>query len=86
MTIVRYRDEVLNPIVKLCAVMLCETLHTVGLPFVLMEDNVRPYRAATVDDFLESEATAFMEWPIYSRDFNPVKIFAIPFTVLCLDI
>ncbi|GBM54875.1 hypothetical protein AVEN_158311-1 [Araneus ventricosus] len=65
-TVVRYRDEVLDPIVKLYAA-------AVGPPFVLMDDNARPHRVAIVDDFLESEGIARMEWAAYSPDLNPIE-------------
>ncbi|GFT31714.1 transposable element Tcb1 transposase [Trichonephila clavipes] len=48
---VRYRDEVLEPIVRLYAA-------AVGPTFVLMDDNARPHRADIVDDYLESEGIA----------------------------
>ncbi|GBM84007.1 hypothetical protein AVEN_110137-1 [Araneus ventricosus] len=38
-----------------------------------MDDSSRPHRAAIVDDFLESEGTARMEWPAYSQDLNPIE-------------
>ena len=50
MKAVRYRDEDLDPIVKLFAA-------AVG-PFVLMDGNARPYRTVIVDDFLKSKGTA----------------------------
>ncbi|GFT39331.1 transposable element Tcb1 transposase [Trichonephila clavipes] len=52
-TAVRYRDEVLEHIVRLYAA-------AVGLTFVLMNDNARPHRADIVDDYLESEGIARM--------------------------
>ncbi|GFV78250.1 transposable element Tcb1 transposase [Trichonephila clavipes] len=48
---VRYRDEVLKPIVGLYAA-------AVGPTFVLMDDNARPHRADIVDDYLDSEGIA----------------------------
>ncbi|GBN06131.1 hypothetical protein AVEN_222593-1 [Araneus ventricosus] len=65
-TAVRYRNEVLNPIVKLYAA-------AVGPSFVLMDDNASPHTAAIVDDFLESEGIARMEWPAYSPDLNRIE-------------
>ncbi|GBL77812.1 hypothetical protein AVEN_153009-1 [Araneus ventricosus] len=38
-----------------------------------MADNARPHRASIVDDFLESEGIARMEWPSYSPDLNPIE-------------
>ncbi|GFT32417.1 transposable element Tcb1 transposase [Trichonephila clavipes] len=52
-TAVRYRDEVLEPIVRLYAA-------AVGPSFVLMVDNARPHRADIIDDYLESEGIARM--------------------------
>ncbi|KFM83213.1 Transposable element Tcb1 transposase, partial [Stegodyphus mimosarum] len=66
LTAVRYRDEVLEPIVRLYAA-------AVGPTFVLMDDNSRPHRADIVDDYLESEGIVRMSWPAYSPDLNPVE-------------
>ncbi|GFW49832.1 transposable element Tcb1 transposase [Trichonephila clavipes] len=63
---VRYRDEVLEPIVRLYA-------PAVGSTFVLMDDNTRPHRAGIVDDYLESKGIARMAWPAYSSDLNPIE-------------
>ncbi|GFV70422.1 transposable element Tcb1 transposase [Trichonephila clavipes] len=65
-TAVRYRDEVLEPIVRLYAA-------AVGPTFVLMDDNAHPHRADIVDDYLESEVIARMAWPTYSPDPNPIQ-------------
>ncbi|GFW32991.1 transposable element Tcb1 transposase [Trichonephila clavipes] len=65
-TAVRYRDEVLEPIVRLYAA-------AVGLTFVLMDDNARPHRADIVDDYLESQWIARMAWEVYSSDLNPIE-------------
>ena len=65
-TAVRYRDEVLDPIVRLYAA-------AGGPAFILMDDNARPHTAALVDDYLESEGIARMEWPAYSSDLNPIE-------------
>ena len=43
---------------------------TVGPSFVLMDDNARPYRAAIVDDYLESD---YLVSPAYSPDLNPIE-------------
>ncbi|GFX04696.1 transposable element Tcb1 transposase [Trichonephila clavipes] len=61
----RYRDEVLEPIVRLCAA-------AVGLTFVLMDDNAPSHRVNIIDDYLESEGIARMAWPAYSPDRNPI--------------
>ncbi|GFS93083.1 transposable element Tcb1 transposase [Trichonephila clavipes] len=61
-----YRDEVLEPIVRLYAA-------AVGPTFVLMDDNACPHTAIIVDDYLESEGIARMAWPAYSSDLNPIE-------------
>ena len=66
MTAVQYRDEILQPIVRLHAA-------AVGPIFVLMDDNASPHRAAIVDDYLESEGIARMMWPVYSPDLNSIE-------------
>jgi hypothetical protein len=53
---VRYRDEILHPIVKPYA-------GAVGDGFILMDDNARPHRARVVTDYLENETIERMEWP-----------------------
>ncbi|GFU55137.1 transposable element Tcb2 transposase [Trichonephila clavipes] len=63
---VRYRDEVLEPILRFYAA-------AVGLTFVLMGDNARPHRADIVDDYLESEWIARMAWPAYSPVLKPIE-------------
>ncbi|GFW86015.1 transposable element Tcb1 transposase [Trichonephila clavipes] len=63
---IRYRDEVLEPIVRLYAA-------AVGPTFVLMDDNARPHRADTVDDYLKSEGIARMVWPACSPDLLPIE-------------
>ncbi|GFT29690.1 transposable element Tcb1 transposase [Trichonephila clavipes] len=65
-TAVRYRDEVLEPIVRLNA-------GAVGPSFVLMDDNACPHRADIIDEYLESEGIARMACPAYSLDLNPIE-------------
>ncbi|GFX45083.1 transposable element Tcb1 transposase [Trichonephila clavipes] len=65
-TAVRYRDEVLEPIVRLYAA-------AVGPTFLLMDDNAHSHRADIVDDYLESQGIARMVWPAYSPDLNPIE-------------
>ncbi|GFW19535.1 transposable element Tcb1 transposase [Trichonephila clavipes] len=65
-TAIRYRDEVLEPIVRLYAA-------AVGPTFVLIDDNAHPHRADIVDDYLASERIARMAWRAYSPDLNPIE-------------
>ncbi|GFS49453.1 transposable element Tcb1 transposase [Trichonephila clavipes] len=65
-TAVRYRDEVLEPIVRLYVA-------AVGPTFVLMDDNVRLHRADIVDDYLESEGIARMARPAYLLHLNRIE-------------
>ncbi|GFX70869.1 transposable element Tcb1 transposase [Trichonephila clavipes] len=64
-TIVRYQDEILKPIVRLYTAAVDTT-------FVLMDDNARPHRAHIVEDYLESEGIARRVLPAYSPDINPI--------------
>ncbi|GFX88911.1 transposable element Tcb1 transposase [Trichonephila clavipes] len=63
---VRYRDEVIENIVRFYAAAVVPT-------FVLMDDNARPHRANIVDDYLESEGIARMALSAYSPDLNPIE-------------
>ncbi|GBO02153.1 hypothetical protein AVEN_203621-1 [Araneus ventricosus] len=63
---VRYRDEILEPYVRLFR-------GAVGPVFILMDDNARPHRALLVDEFLESGDIRRMDWPARSPDLNPIE-------------
>ncbi|GBM69512.1 hypothetical protein AVEN_205388-1 [Araneus ventricosus] len=65
-TCVRYRDEILEPYVRLFR-------GAVGPEFILMDDNARPHRALLVDEFLESEDIRRMDSPATSPDLNPIE-------------
>ncbi|GFX00447.1 transposable element Tcb1 transposase [Trichonephila clavipes] len=65
-TAFRYRNEVIEPIMRLYAASVSPT-------FVLMDDNARLHRADIVDDYLESERIARTAWPAYSPDLNPIE-------------
>ncbi|GBO43095.1 hypothetical protein AVEN_104873-1 [Araneus ventricosus] len=65
---VRYRDEILEPYVRLFR-------GAVGPELILMDDNARPHRALLVDEFLESEDIRWMDWPPTSPDLNPIEHF-----------
>ncbi|GBM75032.1 Transposable element Tcb2 transposase [Araneus ventricosus] len=62
---VRYRDEILEPYVRLFR-------GAVGSEFILMDDNARPHRALLVDEFLDSEDICRMDWPARSPNLNPI--------------
>ena len=66
LTAVRYRDEVLDPIVRPYA-------GAIGPDFVLMDDNARPHRARIVDQYLDNESIERMDWPARSPDLNPIE-------------
>ncbi|GBM70274.1 hypothetical protein AVEN_63921-1 [Araneus ventricosus] len=59
---VRYRDEILEPYVRLLAP-----------EFILMDGNARPHRALLVDEFLESEDIRRMDWPARYPYLNPIE-------------
>ncbi|GBM58914.1 hypothetical protein AVEN_80714-1 [Araneus ventricosus] len=63
---VRYRDEILEPYVRLFR-------GAVGPEFILMGDNARPHRALLVEEFLESEDIRRVDWPVRSPDHNPIE-------------
>ncbi|GFV69792.1 transposable element Tc3 transposase [Trichonephila clavipes] len=41
--------------------------------FLFMDDNARPHLADIVDECLQSEDIAHMDWPAYSPDMNPIE-------------
>ncbi|GFY18931.1 transposable element Tcb2 transposase [Trichonephila clavipes] len=62
----RYRNEILRPIVVLYAA-------AIGDDFILMDDNCRPHRANLMEDFFFEEGIVRMEWPTCSPDMNPIE-------------
>ncbi|GBM33998.1 hypothetical protein AVEN_166431-1 [Araneus ventricosus] len=58
LTVQRYRDEILRPIVVPYAA-------AIGDKSILMEDNARPHRARLVDIFLFDEGILRMDWPVW---------------------
>ncbi|GBM71182.1 Transposable element Tcb2 transposase [Araneus ventricosus] len=63
---VRYRDEILEPYVRLFR-------GAVGSEFILMDYNARPHRALLVDEFLESENIRRMDLSARSPDLSPIE-------------
>ncbi|GFX13264.1 transposable element Tcb2 transposase [Trichonephila clavipes] len=66
LTVRRYREEILRPIVVPYAA-------AIGDDLILMDDNCRPYRANLVEDFLFEERIVRMEWPASSPDMDPIE-------------
>ena len=66
LTGIRYRDEILHPIVRPFA-------GAMGAEFLLMDDNARPHRANIVNQYLEAETIERMDWPSKSPDLNPIE-------------
>ncbi|GFS74656.1 transposable element Tc3 transposase [Trichonephila clavipes] len=62
----RYRDEVLEPYVRLFR-------GAVGPDFIFKDDNVPCHRAVLIGDFLETEIIQRMSWPANSIDLNPIE-------------
>lgn len=65
-TAVRYRNEILEPIVRPYA-------GAVGDDFILMQDNARPHTARVSMAFLADEGITVMNWPARSPDLNPIE-------------
>ncbi|MBN3291941.1 TCB2 transposase, partial [Polypterus senegalus] len=66
LTAIRYRDEILEPIVRPYA-------GAVGPGFLLMHDNARPHVARVCRQYLEDEGIETIEWPSRSPDLNPIE-------------
>ena len=65
-TAVRYRDEVLEPIVRPYA-------GAIGDTFILMQDNTRAHTAQLSMTFLDDEGITVMNWPASSPELNPIE-------------
>ena len=66
LTAIRYRDEILRPLVRPYA-------GAVGPGFLLMQDNARPHVAGVWQQFLQEEGIDAMDWPVRSPDLNPME-------------
>ena len=66
LTAIRYRDEILIPLVRPYA-------GAVGPGFLLMQDNARPHVAGVCQQFLQEEGIDAMHWPARSPDLNPIE-------------
>ncbi|KAK6313289.1 hypothetical protein J4Q44_G00166360 [Coregonus suidteri] len=66
LTAIRYRDEILRPLVRPYA-------GAVGPGFLLMQDNARPHVAGVCQQFLQEEGIDAMDWPASSPDLNPIE-------------
>uniref|UniRef100_A0AAZ3REL8 Tc1-like transposase DDE domain-containing protein n=1 Tax=Oncorhynchus tshawytscha TaxID=74940 RepID=A0AAZ3REL8_ONCTS len=66
LTAIRYRDEILRPLVRPYA-------GADGPGFLLMQDNARPHVAGVCQQFLQEEGIDAMDWPARSPDLNPIE-------------
>ncbi|GFV48889.1 transposable element Tcb1 transposase [Trichonephila clavipes] len=78
-TALRYRDEVLEPTVRLYAA-------AVGPNFVLMDDNAHPLRADIVNVYLESEGIADIACQHICPNLITLEIFGMFSAVLYLHV
>ena len=65
-TVVRYRNEVLEPIVRPYA-------GPIGDTFILMQYNARAHTTRVSMTFLDDECITVMNWPSRSPDLNPIE-------------
>ncbi|KAI3357227.1 hypothetical protein L3Q82_015684 [Scortum barcoo] len=66
LTAIRYRDEILRPLVRPYA-------GAVGPGFLLMQDNARPHVAGVCQQFLQDKGIDAMDWPARSPGLNPIE-------------
>lgn len=66
LTGLRYRDEILGPIVQ-------PALQAIGEGAILQDDNAPPHRARVVTDFLQDQNIQRLNWPSRSPDLNPIE-------------
>ncbi|GBO17963.1 Transposable element Tc1 transposase [Araneus ventricosus] len=65
-TTVRYRDEILHPLVR-------PFIAAMDTDAIFMDDNAHPHRARLVGSYLESEPIPQMAWPARSPGLNPME-------------
>ena len=65
-TALRYMNDILRPIAL-------PYRQNIGEAFVFM-DNSHPHRAHVVNDFLQDNDIARLEWPARSPDINPINM------------
>lgn len=66
LTGVRYRDEIVGPIVQ-------PALQAIGEGALLQDDNAPPHRARAVNAFLQEQNIERLDWPARSPDLNPIE-------------
>ena len=66
LTVARYRDEILRPIVRPFG-------GVVGPGFLLVHDNARPHVARVCQRFLEDEGIDTIDWLARCPDLNPIE-------------
>nr|CAH7751514.1 unnamed protein product [Callosobruchus chinensis] len=66
MTDAYYLQNITNAIVQ-------PLRNEIGDQFIFMDDNARPHRTRAIQQALENENIARLEWPAMSPDMNPIE-------------
>ena len=66
LTGIRYRDEILRPLV-------IPALQAIGPNAVFMDDNAPCHRSRIVNNFIQANNVTRMVWPALSPDMNPIE-------------
>ena len=66
LTALKYRDEILDPIVRPFLGAMDDNAR-------LVQDNARPHTTYVIQDYLEQESIETIDWPARSPDLNCIE-------------